>query len=86
MTGETIKKVEDSLHTLRFSIIIFFVLFINSIFLQKDHYMWNYLFYIAYLNDKDETEYTGIESYIASKINKYDCSWFPINRSVFFVF
>lgn len=42
--------------------------------------MWNYLFYIAYLNDKDETEYTGIESYIHTKIKTYDYSWFPINR------
>ena len=42
--------------------------------------MWNYLFYIAYLNDKDEIKYTGIESYISLKIKKYDCSWFPINR------
>lgn len=42
--------------------------------------MWNYLYYIAYLQDKDETEYTGIESYINDKITKYDYSWFPINR------
>ena len=42
--------------------------------------MWNYLFYIAYLDDKDPTEYTGIESYIDYKIKKFDYSWFPINR------
>ena len=39
--------------------------------------MWNYLFYIAYLKDKDETEYTGIESYVREKVDKQDISWFP---------
>mmetsp|Transcript_30987 Transcript_30987/g.28186 ORF Transcript_30987/g.28186 Transcript_30987/m.28186 type:complete len:139 (+) Transcript_30987:1312-1728(+) len=32
--------------------------------IKKDHCMWNYLFFIAYLQYKDETEYTGIESYV----------------------
>ncbi len=30
--------------------------------------MWNYIFYLAYLKNKEETEYTGIESYIWDKI------------------
>ncbi len=30
--------------------------------------MWNYVFYLAYLNDKEKTEYTGIESYVSHKI------------------
>ena len=33
-----------------------------------EHYMWNYVFYISYLQDKEATEYTGIESYIAEKL------------------
>ena len=32
--------------------------------------MWNYVYYIAYLQDKQSTEYTGIESYVQDKINK----------------
>lgn len=39
--------------------------------------MWNYLFYIAYLNDKKKTEYTGIESYVSEKLEKDEISWFP---------
>ena len=35
---------------------------------QNEHYQWYYLFYIAYLKEKDPTEYTGIESYVAEKI------------------
>ena len=28
--------------------------------------------------DKEETEYTGFESYIRDKIDNNDISWFPI--------
>ncbi len=43
--------------------------------------MWNYVFFIAYLRDKDDTEYTGIESYVDEKIKNMDFSWFPFNRA-----
>lgn len=42
--------------------------------------MWNYLYYMAYLLDKDETEYTGIESYVADKLERGEISWFPTFR------
>ena len=42
--------------------------------------MWNYLFYIAYLKDKDPTEYTGIESYVADKVDKDEIGWFPTGK------
>ena len=42
--------------------------------------MWNYLYYIAYFQDKEETEYTGIESYVALKLKNFDFSWFPFQR------
>lgn len=51
--------------------------------------MWNYLYYIAYLKDKTQTEYTGIESYVADKLDKKEITWFPTNRyakSLFFGF
>ena len=32
--------------------------------IQKRHYIWNYLYYMAYLEDKTDTECTGIESYV----------------------
>ncbi len=38
--------------------------------------MWNYLFFIAYLKDKDKNDYTGIESYISDKIEADDTSWY----------
>lgn len=34
--------------------------------------MWNYIFYISYLKDKEVTEYNGIESYIHEKLKNLD--------------
>lgn len=51
---------------------------------KKEHYMWNYLFYIGYVKDKSETELTGVESYVKSKIDSEDISWFPCDRSLSF--
>ena len=44
--------------------------------------MWNYIFYIAYLKDKEVTEYGGIESYIWGKLKNQDQSWFPIYKAL----
>jgi len=41
--------------------------------------MWNYLFFIAYLKWKDETEYSGIESYVAGRMQEDDLGWVPFN-------
>lgn len=48
--------------------------------IKKEHYMWNYLFFRAYLQDKQETEFSGTESYIKDKIDQYDISWFPVGK------
>lgn len=50
--------------------------------IKKDHYMWNYIFYLAYLIDKEKTEYTGIESYVNEKFQNTDLSWFPFMRAL----
>lgn len=52
--------------------------------IYKEHYQWNYLFYIAYILDKKETEYTGLESYLAHLIKRMDISWFPCHRAMIF--
>ncbi len=48
--------------------------------MQFDHYMWNYVYYKAYLEEKDETEYNGNESYIHEKLMKFDITWIPVKR------
>jgi hypothetical protein len=47
---------------------------------KKEHYAWNYLFYIYYLIKKDFTNYNGIESYVAECFEKQSTSWLPIKR------
>lgn len=41
-----------------------------------------YLFFLVHLRNKDPTEYTGPESYVASCIKDADYSFFPINRAL----
>ena len=36
--------------------------------ITKKHNIWNYLYYIAYIESKPETELSGIESYVVSNI------------------
>ena len=44
------------------------------------HDKWKYIFYISYIKDKFETEYTGVESYVAQKLKRDDISWFPNSK------
>jgi len=45
------------------------------------HFLWNYIYYIYCLNEKDSTDYTGIEYIIFTKISEDDVTWFPIEDS-----
>lgn len=41
------------------------------------HFLWNYVYYIYCLENKDETDYTGIEYMIKNQLENEDISWFP---------
>jgi inositol 1,4,5-triphosphate receptor type 1/inositol 1,4,5-triphosphate receptor type 3 len=47
--------------------------FMNHI--DRDHDLWNYLHYIHYLENKDKTEYNGIESFVVEKMKKMEIEW-----------
>lgn len=49
---------------------------------KKEHNMWAYILYCLYLSEKDRTEYSAFEAYVADLIAKEDHSWFPVNRSL----
>jgi inositol 1,4,5-triphosphate receptor type 1/inositol 1,4,5-triphosphate receptor type 3 len=49
--------------------------------IKMNHYMWNYLFFIAYLQNKDETEFSGTESFVFSKLEEDDLCWIPFNQA-----
>ena len=48
----------------------------------QDHSVWNYFFYTFYLEDKESSEYSGLESYIKEQIDNESISWFPNGRSL----
>jgi len=50
--------------------------------IKTEHNMWMYLYYVVYLREKDETEYNGIESYVALKLEEDDTSFYPIEKAL----
>ena len=50
--------------------------------IKKEHNMWGYLLFAIYLNEKNPSEYTAFEAYVADRINRNELGWFPINRAM----
>ncbi|KAG0179979.1 hypothetical protein DFQ29_001424 [Apophysomyces sp. BC1021] len=50
--------------------------------ISNDHNIWQYLFFLVHLKNKDRTEYTGPESYVAACLKDANYSFFPINRAL----
>ena len=44
---------------------------------EREHNIWNYVYFIKYLASKDPMEYNGVESNIHKRIADNDTSWFP---------
>ena len=44
--------------------------------------MWNYLFYIAYIQIKDRNEFNGTESYVFEQIERDEIKWFPVDKAL----
>lgn len=47
--------------------------------ISKKHNKWNYLYYMAYILDKPETELSGIESYVYECREEGHIHWFPLS-------
>jgi len=47
-----------------------------------DHCLWNYLFFIVYLREKDPTLFTGPEQLVKSMLDNKDLSWIPQSRCI----
>ena len=45
--------------------------------IDHEHNMWDYLYFVMHLNHKDETEYTGAETFVANCMAEEDISWVP---------
>lgn len=50
--------------------------------IHEDHNMWNYVYYLAYLTEKNQTDYTGNETFVYSSYVKNNTKWFPLGRAI----
>jgi hypothetical protein len=48
---------------------------------DRNHYIWNYLYFIQYLQEKDQTEFSGVESYVYSMLQSKSQDWLPARTS-----
>lgn len=46
------------------------------------HYMWAYARFLLYLDESEDSELNGPESYVKSQIKGNNMAFFPINRSI----
>ena len=49
---------------------------------KKEHNMWGYLLFTIYLAEKNPSEYTAFEAYVADLIEADETSWYPMNRAL----
>jgi len=50
--------------------------------IERDHQLWNYVFYMYFLSKKESTDYNGIETEVSKKIESGDISWFPMMKAI----
>lgn len=50
--------------------------------IKMEHNMWEYLFFLVYINEKDPNNYSGPESYVRGKLDNEDVSWFPVGKAI----
>ncbi|EGR32730.1 hypothetical protein IMG5_072330, partial [Ichthyophthirius multifiliis] len=49
---------------------------------KKEHNIWNYIYYIVYLQQKDKNSFNGTDYYIQNKLKNDDITWYPIGRAI----
>jgi hypothetical protein len=47
---------------------------------RERHNIYDYIFFLAYLQEKPELEYTGLESFVFEKYSDHTNTWFPIYK------
>eukprot|EP01135_Chromosphaera_perkinsii_P005608 Nk52_evm22s355 gene=Nk52_evmTU22s355 len=47
-----------------------------------EHNLWNYMFFMIYINTKDDTEFTGPEQYVFDQLEEDSFDWVPHQRSL----
>ena len=44
--------------------------------------MWKYVFYLVYLDQKDATEFTGLETYVNGLVEDENMDFYPIDQAL----
>jgi len=50
--------------------------------IKYDHNVWNYLYYLIYLDQKEEDEYTYVEEYVSEKMKNGETDFFPLTKAL----
>lgn len=50
--------------------------------IAKDHNLWKYVQYMVHLRQVDDSDYTGIESYVSYMFEIQDMSWLPRQQAL----
>jgi hypothetical protein len=48
--------------------------------IKREHYMWDYLFFIASMQEKRITEFSGEESYVFNQFKVSSLEWIPYKK------
>jgi len=48
----------------------------------KEHSVWNYLYYMKYLDQREDSDRTGLENEIKKKCDNQYIDWLPIERTI----
>lgn len=49
---------------------------------KDDHNVWQYLYFLVHLKEKDVTEFNGIESVCSEQLKTCDISWIPLHKAI----
>lgn len=49
---------------------------------KRDHNLWRYLYFLYGLQKKDSSDYSGLESFVASQIFTDRKDWLPLGRAL----
>uniref|UniRef100_A0A1I8B146 RIH_assoc domain-containing protein n=1 Tax=Meloidogyne hapla TaxID=6305 RepID=A0A1I8B146_MELHA len=49
---------------------------------ENEHNLWHYIYFIVWLQIKDETEFTGPESFVAKCVKNHNLDWFPRMQAI----
>jgi len=50
--------------------------------IKLEHNMWKYLAYVVYIDQKDQNDYTGLESYVSEMIEEEDMNFYPLDKAL----